>query len=227
MKLSKTLALLGALSILAVSASAQRQGGMRMMGGGGAQPAWMLLARTDVQEDLKLTDDQKTKLDTMRDEMMASMRERFQRGGGGGNGGGGGERPSREVMQKQRVAMEKEVNDKLAAILTADQIKRVKEISVQMAGSSSVYREEIAKELAITEAQKTKLDELQTTMNRANRSLFEKVRNQEIDMESAQASMKKNSDALNAEIDKVLTSAQKDKLKAMGGSPFTRKDETN
>ncbi len=225
MKLSKTLALLGAISILAVSASAQRQGGMRMMGGGGAQPAWMLLARTDVQEDLKLTDDQKTKLDTMRDEMMASMRERFQRGGGGGNGGG--ERPSREEMQKQRAAMEKEVNDKLAAILTADQIKRIKEISIQMAGSSSVYREEIAKELAITETQKTKLDELQTTMNRANRSLMEKVRNQEIDPESFQASMKKNSEALNAEIDKVLTSAQKDKLKAMGGSPFTRKDETN
>ena len=219
MKLSRTLALLGAIATLAVSAYAQRdQGGMRFMVGN-QQQGWMLLARRDVQDDLKLTDEQKDKLATMREEMTTSMRERF------GRGGGGGERPSREEMQKQMSDLQKQVDEKLATILTPEQTNRLKEISIQMSGSSAALRSNVAKELGITADQKTQLEALQRKMGQANRSLMQKVRDQEMDMESAQASMKKNSESLNAEIDKVLTADQRTKLKAMGGAPFERKDD--
>lgn len=216
MKLSKTLALLGAVATLAVSAHAQRgQGGMRMMGGG-QQPAWMLLSRDDVREDLKITDEQKDKLSSMQEEMMNSMRQRF------GGGGGGGQRPSREEMQKMREEMEKEVNTKLAAILTPEQIKRLGEVSIQMSGSAAVMRPEIAKELGITEDQKTKIAELQQTMGRANRAVFG---DESLAQDEKMARVRKNSEVLNTEIDKLLTPEQKTKLKAMGGAPFTRRDE--
>ena len=220
-----TLALVATLAIAVVAAPSahaqrgqgggQRGGGMRMMGGMGSSPAF-LLRRTDVQDDLKLTGEQKDRLNVMQEDMMKSMRERFT---------SGGERPSREEMTKIFEAMQKDTDAKVAEILTPEQSKRLGEIAVQMAGNAAALNPKYAKDLNITPEQKAKMDALNASMQTANRAVQQKMRDGDLERDAAMETMKKNSDALNVEIGKLLTQAQKDKLKAMSGAPFTRKDE--
>ena len=83
MKLTKAIALFAAAALAAVSLAqfpggpGGGRGGMRMMGGmGGMMPAPFLLARQDVRDDLKLTNEQLNKLDAMRDRINA-VRDRI------------------------------------------------------------------------------------------------------------------------------------------------------
>jgi hypothetical protein len=55
--------------------------------------------------------------------------------------------------------------------------------------------------------------------------LFAQVQSGELTMEDVQAKRKKNDEILDSEIGKLLTEAQKAKLKEMGGKKFDRKDE--
>jgi hypothetical protein len=52
-------------------------------------------------------------------------------------------------------------------------------------------------------------------------ALGQKMRDQEITREDFTAAMTKNNDTMKEELGKILTSAQADKLKTMGGKPFT------
>lgn len=74
--------------------------------------AFGALQDPEVAAALKLTADQKSKLEAM----VAEMRP--GRGPGGGGGGGGGDR---EAMRERFQAMQKERNDKALGILTAEQ----------------------------------------------------------------------------------------------------------
>jgi uncharacterized protein YPO0396 len=199
-----------------------RQGGRRGGGqfgrqvGRNAQMGPMLLFRSDVQADLQLTDDQKSKLDTLRSELRGAGGRR--RGGGGGNGDAqpAGQRPTREAMAQRRAEQEKKVNE----ILTPDQQKRLKEIQVQLAGPQVLTVDEFQKELGLTTAQIAKVESLQRTYREAMTSVREKAQKQELDRQAAADAQKKNVDTLREELQKVLTPAQAEKLKAMGGKPF-------
>lgn len=193
------------------------------MGGRGQNPA-MLLRRDDVQEDLKITDEQKAKLTEMQDKMKANRPGR----GGGGFGGGQGGPPSdadRAAMMKRFEKMNKDMNDQVKAILTIDQFRRLKEISVQLAGNSAAAQPESQTMLGVTATQKAKIDSLNKQVSEGSGALWQQVRAGTLTMEDVQAKMKTNREALNAEIGKVLTTAQKAKLKEMGGAPFESKDE--
>ncbi|HVL39334.1 MAG TPA: hypothetical protein VM328_08095 [Fimbriimonadaceae bacterium] len=182
--------------------------GMGMQGGmGGA----FLLNDANVQADLALTAEQKTKLEAVQRkarEEMSAMRENMV----------GQDRDAMmQAMRKINENSQKEIN----AILTADQQKRLKEISLQVAGNRAVMQEDVQKDLALTDAQKQKLRELQENQMQANQALFQRVRNQEISREEFQAAQRKNEEIMNVEISKVLTAEQNAKLKAMQGTkPF-------
>lgn len=186
--------------------------GFRGFGRGGPQMGAALLRRDDVKNDLKLTDDQKTKLLDLQDKTGSQMRELFQNGGAGGD---------REKMQADMKVIMDNANKEANTILTPDQQTRLKQIGIQLAGFGAVQVKEIADELKITDDQKAKIADLKKTADDANTSVMEKVRSQEIDREAAGAAFKKNGDALNSEIGKILTDAQKAKLKEMGGPTFT------
>jgi len=181
---------------------------MGMQGGmGGA----FLLNDANVQADLALTAEQKTKLEAVQRkarEEMSAMRENMV----------GQDRDAMmQAMRKINENSQKEIN----AILTADQQKRLKEISLQVAGNRAVMQEDVQKDLALTDAQKQKLRELQENQMQANQALFQRVRNQEISREEFQAAQRKNEEIMNVEISKVLTAEQNAKLKAMQGTkPF-------
>lgn len=197
----------------------QRQGGQRGQGGGGGNDTGSLLSRKDVQAELKLSDEQKSKI--------AELIPQRQRGQGGGQGQGQGQGGQRgqggqggQGDREANRARQEELAKKIADILDDTQEKRLLELRIQRAGNRAVFMEEVASKLGVTEDQKSKLDELRSKQREAQQSLSEKVRNQEISREDAQAARTKNEKALDEEIAKVLTSDQKDTLKSLGGAPF-------
>ena len=177
MKFTQAIAIV-AVSALTISAFAQGgagggggrggqgrggQGRMMMMGGGGGvMPATFLLQRDDVQADLKLTSEQKEKLDALRTKSMEKMREVFTAGGGGGGNGGGGGGGGRgfQLSDEQRKTMEKmneETTKEVNTILTAEQAKRIRQIGIQLAGPRAVVTADVAKELGLSDDQNKKI----------------------------------------------------------------------
>lgn len=238
----KTLAVL--VAILAVGAMAAAQGGPpqggppqggpggRMFFGGPGGPGGpggnklMLLQRNDVQTDLQLTADQKTKLSELQKKQRGQMRGP---GGPGGPGDGGGEPPDPEQMRAEMEKRMKEQDAQVNAILTSDQQKRLKEIAIQLQGNSAILQEDVQKELGITDNQK---DAIEAAMQ-AQRDQMDEMRENGGgpgeggpggDRQAMMAAMKKMQDSLNTELGKVLTTEQAAKLKAMGGKTFVRKD---
>jgi len=165
-----------------------------------------LVGRHDVQTDLALTDEEKGKLDDLR-----------QSWRGQGGGGGGGQRPTPEEMQARQAERDKAVE----GILTADQAKRLHEIQIQVAGDSAIAFPDVQTKLNLTDDQKSQIKDLQKQETDANASIRDKVRNQQETQEEAGADYRKNTDTLKANLHKVLTQAQLDQLKALGGTkPF-------
>eukprot|EP00913_Durusdinium_trenchii_P028317 g26545.t1 len=92
---------------------------------------------------------------------------RRQRGNRGGNRFGGGSfgRTSSIAILKNEY-LQKELN------FTPAQVKRVKEIDIQLAGIGALQREDVQKALGITEAQKEKMTSVQNGMREKLRGLF-------------------------------------------------------
>lgn len=256
MKIQRIL-IAAALAVVAASASAQGfpgggpggqggpggRGGMRMMmggpGGGGVASADMLIMRQDVQEDLKLTDEQKEKLDELRKTMRPGGRGGPGGGGPGGVGGFGGPPPGGGPDgpppggpggqgggpggprgNAEFEAMRKKNTEAVLKILTAEQRVRIKEIAVQLAGNNAITDAEIQKELGLTADQKTKIKNLVQRHGEANRAVFEKARDEEMDREAVMTIIQRNGNALKDELGKLLTADQASKLKVMAGKPF-------
>ena len=184
-------------------------------GGFGPQTPYSLVTRKDVGKELKLTDDQASKLRLAQDDIGQQRRQAFQ--------------DSQGDMDAMMKAMAK-LNDSLAvsdkAILNADQFKRLLEIFVQRAGTMAVVDADVQKTLKLNDDQVKQIMDLQDKQNAANRSLFQKVQSGEIDRADVGGMMQKNTEALKTAIEKVLTDENKTRLKAAGGAPFTfDKDE--
>lgn len=246
---NKTIAIL-AIVVIAGSALAQgggqrggggQQGGGQRGGGfGGGQfgqgqrggqnfmvSESMLVQRADVQKDIKLTPEQKTKIDAINTEMREKMQAQFQgfRGGqgGGNNGGQAGTRGQidMEAIQKQMEALQKESNDKTKAVLTEEQWKRLGQIKVQLAGSRIFLDEAFAKQLGLKANQKLDIQDLMDKQQEANRQIMAKFREEGADREKLMKDMQDNDKILRAEIEKLLTAEQKTLLTSLEGPKFT------
>ncbi len=195
-------------------------------GGGGAQRLVQLIRSTQVQTELKVTDDQKTKIDAL----PRAGGGRPGGGGAGGNGGGGGgaaagggQRPAftppTPEEQLKQLAEDKATT---SAILTPEQEKRLEELRVQWAGAGAVNLPDVQTALDLTADQKTKIADLNTKMREATTNLMEKMRNGEVDRTELPTLMAKNQEIMKTEVDKILTDPQKAKLKALGGAELKR-----
>lgn len=217
-----------ALVVLGAVAMAQgggggggRQGGgggfgQGRMGGGGGTAAG-LANRKEVQDELKLSDDQKAKLKEHQDKVAAERQAARQNGGGGGGGGGNFDREAMmKAMAERNAAEEKAVKE----ILTPEQWKRLWEIWVQNQGNRAILNEQVQKDLGITDDQKAKIKDLQTKQQEAGAAMREKMQNGEIDRSEIQDIMAKQQKTMDEELGKILTSEQAAKLKEMGGKEF-------
>jgi Spy/CpxP family protein refolding chaperone len=223
----RTLSKFFVVSMLVLSTAlvfAQGGGGGRGQGGGrggfggqrfgmGQGPA-QLAGRPDVQRDINATDQQKQQIQALNEKMREEMRAMFQ--GGGGGGGGFDPNAMRETFEK----MNAKATEELGKILNEGQMKRLNEISVQLAGPRAILLPAVQKALGLSEDQIGKARTLQQRQQEANQSIMEKVRNQEISREEAQAAREKNDKALADEFAKLLTAEQSAKLKELSGKPF-------
>lgn len=211
----KTLLTIG---LVVVSAFAMAQGGGgggrggQRFGGGMQMGNAFLLNRSDVQKDLKLSDEQKTKLQEIQTAQREKMREMFQNGGGGGD---------RQAMMEMMQKMQKENEEATNKVLTSDQQKRLKQIGIQLAGDRAIMNPEVQKDLGLSADQIAKIKKLQEDQQAANQELMRKMRDQEIDRDQLSGLMEKNNKALGDELAKITTDAQKAKLKELAGPKFT------
>jgi len=215
----KKLVMITATAALVCAAMAQG-GGQGRRGFGQQGDALQLTSREDVQKDLALTDEQKTKLTDLRTAAQGKMREAFQ---AARDAAGDDQDAMRKAITAAMEKMQAENQTAIAGILTADQVKRLKEITVQFVGVRiAATNKEVQKDLSVTDEQKAKFAELQTKQQAAMREAFQ---NAQGDQAAIREAMTKNNKIMEDEINKILTDAQKAKLKELGGSkPFVRVD---
>jgi Spy/CpxP family protein refolding chaperone len=205
---------LGGLSVLAQPPG----GGRGMMFGGG--PAQLVNSKT-VQKELKVTDEQATKLKEWAKEFGAKQREKMQalfQGGGF----------DREKFAEAQAEMLKEAHKELGTILKEDQVKRLQQIEVQMAGSMAlVTNPEVKDALKLTEEQQDKIREVQKASFQERRDLAEEYGVKGFGARPQDPDKAKEYDKKLAAIDKdmtdkalaVLTDDQKKKYKELTGEP--------
>jgi Spy/CpxP family protein refolding chaperone len=174
------------------------RGGPGMAGMFGPPTAGRLITNKEVQDALKLSDDQKKKIDTISDESRDKMRELFQGGA-----------PDRDKM----VELSKETSNKINEVLDAGQQKRLTGILIQVAGPAAIADPAVAKELNITDDQKK---ELQSVREDA-RSELEKLRDDNGSREDRMKKVKDIQDEVNKKILAKLTSDQQQQLESLKG----------
>lgn len=133
-----------ALQLMVGQAFAQ-QGGGRV--GAAGISGMQYVQQKSVQDELKLTADQVEKLKQVGEK----MRESF-----GGRTAGG----DREELRKKFAEAVQAAEKDMAGILSADQSKRLKEITSQQAGPMVLARPEVAKEVGLTDDQQAKVKEI-------------------------------------------------------------------
>jgi Spy/CpxP family protein refolding chaperone len=211
--IGKALLAVGVVAMLAAPASAQQGRGFGGgFGGGGA----MLLTNKGVQKELKVTDEQASKLETLAQETRDKQREAFEKLQ---------DLPQeerREKFQALAVTMNADIRKGLDGILKPEQVKRFEQIQVQQAGSNAFNTPRVVAALKLTDDQKSKIQAINDGLNQSMRDLREEFQS---DREGA---MKKMTDARKQASDKaiaVLTDSQKSTWKDLTGEPYEVKFE--
>jgi Spy/CpxP family protein refolding chaperone len=167
--------------------------------GGGSQ--FMMLRHAEIQKELKLTDEQKEKLK----EVMHGLRDKMI--------------DLIENNERAKVfALVQEQNKNLDKLLTPEQLKRFKQVFLQVQGLWALTDPGVVKDLKITDEQKEKLFKLQEERTKDMRKLFDG--GQASSRKEAQAKLAEMHKAATAEGLRLLTAEQQAKWKEMAGPPF-------
>jgi Spy/CpxP family protein refolding chaperone len=200
-------ALTAAMIVTALPAEAQGQGRRGGRGGGN------ILSIPEVQKELKL--------EAAQIELLNAL-----------NQGGRGNRESfqnmtpeqrREAFAKLRAEREK----KVAEILDAKQVARLKQLELQQDGLRSIRRDDVALQLKLTADQKQKIDAALDAEREGQRAAFEGFRGNNgqrpsaEQIQAARAKMTELRTSTDAKLNAVLTDPQKAQWKTMIGAPFT------
>jgi Spy/CpxP family protein refolding chaperone len=190
-----------AVAEAAVAQRGEGRGGRRGGMGFGA-PMVRLASNDDVQELLKLTDEQKDQVEELNDELRDEVRKLLESGG------------EREDWQ----ALTKSGSDKLNGILNEDQEKRITEIAIQVYGANAVmFHPTLAETLVVTDEQREKLGEAQRENFGAMREAWQEMEDDDLSDDERREKFTK----LRAEADKrlldVLTPEQQAQLESLKG----------
>lgn len=196
---------------VAADVTAQGRGGRGGVGGfgGGGMQRGALLRLESVQEELGLEDVQIDDIRTLQREMRGERGDRAN---------------FRDMTPEERRAAaadrQKQQNEKLAEILDSDQMNRLNEIYLQVAGGSALMDPMIAEKLDITADQ-------QQAIQDAVRDEMAKMR--EAFQSGDRDAMRQRMEEIRSNIEKAavatLTDAQRDQLDEMKGEPFELSDE--
>jgi len=187
-----------------------RQFGGGMMGGGG-QSLSQLLGRRDVQDELKVTAEQKTKIEQANQKAREEMQGRMEEMRGGGD-----PQAMRDAMQK----FQKDQDAKVLAILDKEQQARLKEISIQLRGNRALLDADVQKELGLSPEQKQKIKRLQEQQQEQMQNMMEEMRGGGGDREGMREKMQQMQTKMTEDLGKILTPDQAEKFKQRGDKPF-------
>lgn len=147
-------------------------GGMFGRGGGGGFGPYGLLDNAAVQEELKLTDEQKTQVKQTNEAIGKKRQELFagfRRNNGNNNNGNNNDpnaqdappMPDPEVMRANMEALHAQADKVFGKILNKTQMARLGQIDLQRQGPMAVFRPDIAKKLNIDEEQMEQMQQVQ------------------------------------------------------------------
>ncbi|MDT7972332.1 MAG: hypothetical protein RRB24_05830 [Armatimonadota bacterium] len=162
-----------------------------------------LLRSPQVQQELKLTDQQKQQLEQLGEQWREKMR-------------GLRDLPPEERRQKGE-GMRAEVEKQLATILNEQQMKRLKQIALQVEGYAALERPEIADQVGLTKEQRQKIRDILRQAGEKRREAFQQGQG---DRQAAFQRMREIRQWVDGEIEKLLTPEQKKKWQELIGEPF-------
>ncbi len=209
LKVALSLAL---VAVLVTTAQAQQRG--RGMGRGSLIG---LLSMEQVQTEMKLSDEQKTKVNAITEKLRGEMREQFL--------------ALRDVedraermnkMNELSTQMDRKLREELRGSMERPQMMRLYQIRLQVNPvADSLTNEFLARRLEITDEQKTKLAEVTKEMQAKQTELYGKMRDASQDQRGAifQEFRQLRTDA-NEKALGVLTDAQKSSFEEMKGDKF-------
>jgi Spy/CpxP family protein refolding chaperone len=162
-----------------------------------------LLRSPQVQQELKLTDQQRQQLEQLGEQWREKMRglrylppeDRWQKGEG----------------------MRAEVEKQLATTLNEQQMKRLKQIALQVEGYAALERPEIADQVGLTKEQRQKIRDILRQAGEKRREAFQQGQG---DRQAAFQRMREIRQWVDGEIEKLLTPEQKKKWQELVGAPF-------
>ena len=220
-RLATACVIVGVLAFVAADLAAQqgqRQGrgpGFGGRGFGGGSLAGLLRVE-EVQQEIKLTD-------TQQEEIQAAMRAMRPAAGQGQRGAANFQDMTEQErteafarMREQAQQRAKATKEALAKILSADQMKRLTEISVQQQGVRALADEDVAAAVKLTDDQKSKIAELM----QANRPGRGGAGQAQTDRAAAREQMRQRREQLNKDVMAVLTTEQQAAFKELQGKPF-------
>jgi Spy/CpxP family protein refolding chaperone len=173
-----------------------------------------LLMMEQVQKDLKLSEDQVAKVNTISEELRGEMRQEYG--------------TLREIQEpeKRRAKMaelsakfDRDSRTKLADVLNKEQMSRLDQIQMQVRpAAESLTEKEVADKLKLTDEQKQKLEQINKDMQAKQSELFRSMReaSREQRTEASQKMRKIRSDTDKQALD-VLTAQQKEEFEKMKG----------
>lgn len=197
------------VAVAATSSQAQQRGPGGRGGFGMGGPA--ILGIPTVQDELKLTDEQRGKVETMmtglREEMTGlrdklsdvAPEERFAR--------------MREMMEEANAKVRKDV----AAMLDSDQMKRFEQLELQVRGLDAFADAKVQEALKVAEEQKTKIGALMTEMAEKRQSIMQEAQG---DFQGAMTKFRELQDSTREKVMALMSDDQKAKYKELIGEPF-------
>jgi Spy/CpxP family protein refolding chaperone len=162
-----------------------------------------LLRSPQVQQELKLTDQQRQRLEQLGEQWREKMR-------------GLRDLPPEERRQKVQ-GMRAEVEKQLSQILNEQQMKRLKQIALQVEGYAALERPEIADQVGLTKEQRQKIRDILRQADEKRREAFQQGQG---DRQAAFQRMREIRQWVDGEIEKLLTAEQKKKWQELVGAPF-------
>jgi len=185
--------------------------------GGFGNSLVMLAAVEAVQKDLGLSADTASKLTSLRDDLNAARQKEYQTAGINPQDFQNMSAEQRQKMTQIGTKLNDEFNPKLKGIVSADQYKRLQQISLQSGlrnqGPTALLVPEVASELKLTDDQRQKLNALNMEFTQKQRDLF-------TGGGFDQAAFTKLRDERTAKTMDVLTGEQKETLNKLKGSEF-------
>ena len=210
--IGKMVAALGLVGLMAAPAMAQGRGGF----GGGFGGPGMLLSNKGVQQELKVSDEQAKKLDTLAEETRSKSRENMAKLKDATKD------ERQEKMRTLGAETNAEVNKSLVEILKPEQIQRFHQIQTQAAGVNAFSTPHVQKALSLTDDQKTKIHAInEETMQAAREARTSAGDDREAAMKKVTELRK---DAL-SKVTALLTDDQKASWTKLIGDPYEVKFE--